>query len=54
MTYITCFGENAQALGLSDDFLDKAIELAKKGWSQQTFLREFTKYVFMKKGIKWK
>lgn len=52
--FVICLGENAQALGLSDDFLDKAIELGKQGLSEHDYEVEFTKYEFMRKGIEWK
>lgn len=51
MTYITCFGENAQANGFCDVFLDKAIELAKHGLSEHEFRCKFTEYMFSKYDI---
>lgn len=54
IVFVSCFDDGVQALGLTEDLLDKAIELAKKGLSQQDFLKEFTMYEFMKEGIEWK
>ena len=52
--FINCLDEDTQAKGFSDDFLDKAIELGKKGLSGHDYEVEFTKYVFSRYGIEWK
>lgn len=53
VVFVCCLDDEVQELGLTEDFLNKAIELAKQGLSAHDFEYEFTKYQFLKLGLEW-
>lgn len=52
-TFVICYGDDNQETGVTGDYLDKAIELAKQSLSEHDFNYEFMKYVDLKEGLGW-
>lgn len=52
--FVVCYCEETKELGLTENYLDKAIELAKQDLSENDFAYEFTKYMFLTEGLEWK
>lgn len=52
--FVVCYSEETKKLGLTENYLDKAIELAKQDLSENDFAYEFTKYMFLTEGMEWR
>lgn len=53
VVFVCSLDDETQALGLTEDYLNKAIELAQQGLSERDFDYEFTKYRHLKEGLGW-